>query len=141
MRKMWDEIAETFTKNENSNAESSVKCRQTKQDKGYIKRTEQLARQLDTFRDWLSSHYKMPVPGWKDPEAIFVGFADSSINLQLNLYVDDIRLNHFLRKARAVTEVAEEISMRFAQGIKVEGAEKPKPIEIPFPQTDIHIKN
>jgi small-conductance mechanosensitive channel len=142
MKKMWDEITKRFPNHQTSEGEDSSKGKQTKQDSEQnMKSNKQLERQLHTLAEWLTSHYKMPVPSWKNPEVVFVGFADSSINLQLNFYIDDIRLNHFRRKAKAMTEVAEEISMRFAQGIKVEGEEKLKQIEIPFPQTDIHFRD
>lgn len=81
---------------------------------------------------WIKNEYKLMTEEWKEPEATFKdkGFAASSIDLQLDFYVDDIRLEHFERKQRVVTEIARGIHERFKQ----EG------IEIPFTQMDVWIK-
>jgi MscS family membrane protein len=80
---------------------------------------------------WIRDEYKLVTEHWKEPEVTFKGFGASSIDLQLDFYVDDIRLEHFERKQRVVTEIAKEIHKRFQQ----------ENIEIPFPQMDVWFKN
>jgi len=81
----------------------------------------------NTFADWIASGYKsMPEP-WKEPEVNFEKFAASCINLRLDFYVDDIRLEHFERQGRVVTEIAEEIHREI-------GA------KMPFPQVEVRLK-
>ena len=70
------------------------------------------------------------VPRWKDPNAKFMDFGASSVDLRLTFYIDDIRLEHFERRQRVTTDIANEIHARFAE----------ENIEIPFPQSDVHFK-
>lgn len=76
---------------------------------------------------WIRDEYKLVTARWKEPEVTFKGFGASSIDVQLDFYVDNICLEHFERKQRVVTEIARKIHERFKQ----EG------IEIPFPQMDV----
>lgn len=69
-------------------------------------RLDDMAQKL---AEWLLKDYKIPPQPWKEPEASFDKFADSSVNLILDFYVDDIRQEHFQRQQRVVTEIAKEI--------------------------------
>jgi MscS family membrane protein len=65
------------------------------------------------FAHWLTTDYKIIAEDWKDPKVAFKGFADSRIHMQVDFYVDDIRLEHCDRKRRVMTEIAQEIHERF----------------------------
>jgi MscS family membrane protein len=84
-----------------------------------------------TLVDWVRKDYKSIAESWKNPQVIFKGFEASSIDLQLDFYIDDIRLEHFRRKQRVIAEIASEIHRRFRE----EG------IVIPFPQLDVRLPN
>jgi MscS family membrane protein len=84
-----------------------------------------------TFVDWVKKDYKIITESWKNPQVVFKGFEASSIDLQLDFYIDDIRLEHFRRKQRVIAEIAREIHKRFQE----EG------IVIPFPQVDVRLSN
>jgi MscS family membrane protein len=74
--------------------------------------------------------YQPKVQSNKDPEVSFVSFDASSINLALNFYIDDITLNHYRRQDKVILDVAQRIKRRFDKA----------QINIPFPQTDLHLK-
>jgi potassium-dependent mechanosensitive channel len=60
------------------------------------------------------------------PQALFVGFGDSSLDFELRVWVREIRLRLEVRSV-----VLTEIERRFAEA----------GIEIPFPQRDLHIRS
>jgi potassium-dependent mechanosensitive channel len=60
------------------------------------------------------------------PQALFVGFGDSSLDFELRVWVREIRLRLEVR-----SKVLTEIERRFAEA----------GIEIPFPQHDLHIRS
>lgn len=91
----------------------------------------QLDDMVQNLRIWINTKYKIITEPWKDPQAIFKGFGASSIDLQLEFYIDDIRMEHYERKQRVNTEIAKEILERFRR----EG------VEIPFPQMDVWLRN
>lgn len=79
------------------------------------------------FADWLAENYKEPIDRWKDPIVTFKSFGDSSVNLVLHFYVDNIKFEHYLRTERVIAEVAEKIHRDLKE-------------KIPFPQLDLHPK-
>lgn len=103
--------------------------------KGTIRRPREKETRLDDltqeFVNWIRTQYKLLPETWKEPQITFKSFGSSSVDLELDLYVDDIRLEHFERKQRVVTDIAKEIHKRFGE----EG------IEIPFPQMDVKLKS
>lgn len=89
---------------------------------------DQRAAQL---RAWLRTSLKTAAEPWKDPHVLVKAFGASSVDLVLEYYVDDVRLEHFERPRRVATELMMEIHERFKQ----------HNIEIPFPQTDLWIRS
>jgi small-conductance mechanosensitive channel len=75
--------------------------------------------------------FLLTTPGWQRPDADFIGFGASSIDFQLELFVDDLVRGHFERAADVFSELGVEIVRRFKQ----EG------IEIPSPQTEVWFKD
>jgi hypothetical protein len=78
----------------------------------YEMRLDQLTENL---RKWIQDEYKLPTATWKQPRMNFKSFGPSCVNLSLDCYVDDIRLEHNERKRRVVTEVAKAICLRFQE--------------------------
>lgn len=79
---------------------------------------------------WVGEQFKPLSETWKNPQVAFKRFGPSSIDLQLSFYVDNVVLEHFDRKERVVTEIAEEIHRRFA----AEG------ITMPVPQMEVALR-
>lgn len=89
------------------------------------------ARVCRRFAAWIRDDFKPKVGLEKNPMVTWVAFADSAINLSLVFYVDDIRLNHYMRRERTIMEIASEIKRVF--DLK-EGTLNP------YPQSEIRIK-
>lgn len=85
---------------------------------------------VNDFKDWLNSDFKQVHDIYKDPSVSFKNFGASSINLSLEIYIDNIILEHFERKQRVVREVAFEMLQRLTE-VK---------IEIPCQQIDIKMR-
>jgi small-conductance mechanosensitive channel len=83
------------------------------------------------FARWLREQYKPKITSGYNPFVYFTQFNSSSVDVSLEFYVDDIRLNNYRRKDRVIRELAAEIKRRF-------DSHKPKPIEVPWPQTVVH---
>jgi MscS family membrane protein len=94
-----------------------------------IGQKEEITALCRDFRNDLIQ-YQPRVQSDKNPEVSFVGFDASSIDLALNFYIDDITLNHYRRQEKVILDMAQRIKRRFDKA----------EINIPFPQTDIHIK-
>jgi MscS family membrane protein len=90
-----------------------------------------LSDQALTLARWLREEYKSIVERWKDPRVTFKGFGAASIDLVLDFYIDDIRLEHYERRQRVITEIAQKIVERF----------RAENIELPFPQMDLWFRN
>ena len=90
---------------------------------------------LDTathrLRNWLATQYKAPLEIWKDPNVDVKGFGASSVDLSVQYFLDDVRLEHFERQGRVNAELMIEIHERF----------KAHNIEIPFPQMDLWMRS
>lgn len=79
----------------------------------------------------LEDKFLLRTPGWKQPDADFIGFGASSIDFRLEFFVDDLVREHFERLDDVISEVGLDIIQRFnAEGIG-----------IPFPQTAIFFKD
>lgn len=84
---------------------------------------------LRDFAIWLKEHFKDPSPAWKYPIAPVEGFDDSSIHVAIKMYIDNVRMEKYLRPFNTFTQ----FRLRVIERLGNEG------IEIPFPQRDIHI--
>ncbi len=78
------------------------------------------AQRLDdgvaAFRTWLPASFKPVTPAWKFPlVALRRGSATGRL-LHLSMYVDDIHLEGFVRRARTVTAVSEAAAARLRAG-------------------------
>jgi MscS family membrane protein len=82
------------------------------------------------FKQWLYTDFKQVHDLYKDPSVSFKNFGASSINISLEIYIDNIILEHFERKQRVVREVAFEMIEEFRKA----------KIEIPNPQMDVWLK-
>jgi hypothetical protein len=59
--------------------------------------------------DWLKTDYKILPEEWKNPYVTFKEFEGAQTKLVLWFYVDNVRLEHFERPHRVVTEIARQI--------------------------------
>lgn len=83
------------------------------------------------FSAWVRDRYK-PIPDhWKNPHVSFKAFGASSVDIAVEFYIDDIRLEHYYRRSRVLTEV----------GIGIFNVFRREGIEIPFPQTDVWFRD
>jgi small-conductance mechanosensitive channel len=78
---------------------------------------------------WLKEDFKDPFPAWKYPIAPVEGFDDSSIHLAIKIYIDNVRMEKYLRPFNTFTQ----FRLRIIERLGNEG------ITIPYPQRDIHI--
>ncbi|MGB9593390.1 MAG: mechanosensitive ion channel family protein [Anaerolineae bacterium] len=74
------------------------------------------AQRLDdivaAFREWLPVSFKPVTPAWKCPLVALRRASAAGRLLHLSMYVDDIHLEGFLRRPRAVTAVSEAVVAR-----------------------------
>jgi MscS family membrane protein len=59
--------------------------------------------------DWLKLEYKILPEDWKNPYVTFKEFEGDHTKLMLWFFVDNVRLEHFERPRRVITEIAREI--------------------------------
>ncbi len=85
---------------------------------------------LRELATWLKEDFKDPTPGWKFPIAPVEGFDDSSIHVTTKFYVDNVRMERYMRPFNTYTQMR----LRIAERLVNAG------IIIPFPQRDVHIK-
>lgn len=85
---------------------------------------------VEDFKNWLNTEFKQVHDIYKDPSISFKNFGQSSINISLEIYIDNIILEHFERKQRVVREVAFEMIQRLQESN----------IEIPCQQIEIKTK-
>ena len=84
-----------------------------------------------TLREWVQKDFKQRAVGWRDPDIYLVNAGASSLDFEINYYVDNIKLEHWERSDRIKHELLSEVIRRFQED----------DIEIPFPQTDIWFRN
>ena len=86
---------------------------------------------VQVFSAWVRERYK-PIPDhWKNPHVSFKAFGASSVDIAVEFYIDDIRLEHYYRRSRVLTEI----------GIGIFNVFRREGIEIPFPQTDVWFRD
>ena len=61
----------------------------------------------------------------------FKAFGASSVDIAVEFYIYDIRLEHYYRRSRVLTEI----------GIGIFNVFRREGIEIPFPQTDVWFRD
>lgn len=74
--------------------------------------TQRLDDRVAAFREWLSLSFKPVTPAWKFPLVALRRASTAGRLLHLSMYVDDIHLEGFLRRPRAVTAVSEAVAAR-----------------------------
>jgi small-conductance mechanosensitive channel len=84
------------------------------------------------FAKWLREQFKPKISSGNNPFVYFVEFDASTVDVSLEFYVDDIRLNNYRRKDRVIRDLATRIKREF-------DAHEP-PIEFPWPQMELHAK-
>jgi small-conductance mechanosensitive channel len=67
--------------------------------------------------DWLKNDYKILPEDWKNPEVMFKAFTEEGTQLQLWLFVDNVRLEHYSRPQRVITEIARQIREHLAHPV------------------------
>ena len=85
---------------------------------------------------WLESSFVWSAQPWQLPKVLFKAFENDLIQLQLDLYVDDVRLEHCERHQRVVCELAMEIARQLTTvDTEIPLLEEPKvpAIRIPIP--------
>jgi small-conductance mechanosensitive channel len=84
--------------------------------------------ELRELARWLKDDFKDPYPAWKYPITSVEQFADSSIVVAVKFYVDNVRLDKFMRPFATYAQFRQRIVERFEN----------EHITIPFPQRDVH---
>jgi hypothetical protein len=84
---------------------------------------------LSELSRWLKSDFKEPFPSWKYPLAPVEAFEDSGITVSLKFYIDNVRMDRYLRSFNAFTQIRLRIYERFNNA----------GIAIPYPHRDISI--
>jgi MscS family membrane protein len=67
------------------------------------------------FKEWLPRGFKPVTPAWKYPSFSLKQASTSQVTLYLVVYVDDIHLEGFLRRQRAITALSEAVSARLKE--------------------------
>jgi small-conductance mechanosensitive channel len=96
-----------------------------------IENETHLDQYVAQFREWIQTRYKLPPEPWKDPHVSIKGFGASSVDLLVIYFLDDVRMEHFMRQRRIAAELM----------IAVHEAFRAHNIEIPFPQTDLWLRS
>lgn len=77
---------------------------------------QRLDDMVAAFREWLPASFKPVTPAWKYPLVALRRATTAGRLLHLSMYVDDIHLEGFVRRARAVTAVSEAVAARLRAG-------------------------
>jgi MscS family membrane protein len=79
-----------------------------------------LDHEAEKFRQWIKTSYKAPAQAWKDPQVTIQNFDSTEVNLLLEFYIDDIRMEHFDRKQRVLTEITSGVRSLFERGLLIQ---------------------
>ncbi|MCC7358815.1 MAG: mechanosensitive ion channel family protein [Anaerolineales bacterium] len=93
-------------------------------------REQRLDDRLLALVAWLRLHFKEPAVAWKDPDINFLGPDDRGMRFAIELFIDDIELEHFERQERVRRELTMELVRR------LRAAE----VEMPFAQQTITLR-
>ena len=96
--------------------------------KGYER---ELDRYSSDLREWVQKEFKQRAVVWRDPDVNLINTGASSLDFEINYYVDNIKLEHWERADRIRNELMREIIRKFRENN----------IEIPFPQTDVWFRS
>ena len=96
-----------------------------------IENETHLDAMTESLRVWIKTRYKQPPEPWKDPHISVKGFGASSVDLVVNYFLDDVRMEHFMRQRRVSAELMIAVHEQF----------KAHNIEIPFPQADLWLRS
>ena len=77
---------------------------------------------------WLKTEFKEPFPSWKYPLTPVESFDDSGITVSMKFYIDNVRMEKYLRPFNAFTQIRLRIYERLSNA----------GIIIPFPQRDLN---
>jgi MscS family membrane protein len=94
---------------------------------GREQRLDDLLLELVT---WLRLHFKEPEVAWKAPDINFLGPDDRGMRFAVELFIDDIELEHFERQERVRRELTRELVRR------LRGAH----VELPYAQQTIIVR-
>src|ERR1043165_1680982 len=85
---------------------------------------------LRELSEWLKIHFKEPYPSWKYPLAPIENFEDSGVTVSMKFYIDNVRMDKYLRAANAFTQMR----LRIYERLNNAG------IDIPYPQRDVNVR-
>lgn len=88
-------------------------------------------QEIKDISKWFDGTFMLIVPGFRFPDADFVGFGESSLDFRLEFFVDDLMGEHYERLGDVQSEIGIAIKEKFDA----------LSIEIPFPQRDVWFKN
>lgn len=86
---------------------------------------------VQDFLNWIIKEYKILAEPWKDPEVEFKLFSPTGLELEVEFYIDNIRLEHYERRDRVITELAFEIFDQLRDYF----------IRIPYQKLDVYMKS
>jgi small-conductance mechanosensitive channel len=86
-------------------------------------RSTTIDTQLRDLASSLKMDFKDPFPLWKQPIASMEGFGESSVNLALKVYVDNVRMDKYMRMYSTLTNVR----LRIVERLLNEGIALPSP--------------
>lgn len=79
---------------------------------------------------WLRLHFKEPEVAWKAPDINFLGPDNRGMRFAIELFIDDIELEHFERQER----VRRELTMELVRRLRAAG------VDLPFAQQTITLR-
>jgi small-conductance mechanosensitive channel len=94
-------------------------------------RSTAIDTELRGLAAWLKSDFKDPFPKWKYPIAPVLDFLDSAIKVAVKFYIDNVRMEKYMRMGNTFTQ----FRLRIVERLSNAG------ITIPFPQRDVNIRS
>jgi hypothetical protein len=87
---------------------------------------EKLTDTAEQFKD----RFMMRIPGFRYPDADFIGFGESSLEFRLEFFIADLSGDHYERRGDVINDIGLAIKEKFGDRIKM-----------PAPQRDVWLNN
>lgn len=84
---------------------------------------------LRELAEFVPDNFKDPFPTWKQPIIAVEGFDDSSVHLAMKVYIDNVRMDKYMRMYATLTN----LRMRVVERLGNAG------IQLPFPRRDVRL--
>ncbi|MEG3638360.1 mechanosensitive ion channel domain-containing protein [Magnetococcus sp. PR-3] len=94
-------------------------------------RSSTIDTRLRELATWMREGFKDPHPAWKYPLAPVEGFGENGIEMTMKFYVDNVRMERYLRPYNTYTQIRLRIAERLSNAN----------IIMPLPQRDLYLKS